>query len=75
MTNNAVQSRKRQEMAWHLRHTLGWPLAHIARKLGVGKPAVSKLLERARIERGLPSQPLAHRRLVRPISLSIVHTV
>lgn len=75
MTIHATRRQSRQETAWHLRHTLGWPLERIARKMGIGTPSVSKLLERARIERGLPRQPLTYRRLIRPISLSYLPPV
>jgi hypothetical protein len=73
MSNNTIQPDDRQEKAWHMRYTLGWTLEHIGRRLGIGKPAVSRLLDRARLDHGQHPRPRhgITRRRVKPISLSI----
>lgn len=75
---NAKQERQRQELAWHMRNTLGWTLERIGRKLGIGRSAVSRLLDRAGPEHSLPAQRnvgIARRRRIQPISLSLIRNV
>ena len=44
----------RQEEAWRLRRTFGWSLKRIARRMNIKESAVCRLVDRARIEEGLP---------------------
>ena len=63
----------RQKQAWTLRQERGWTLERIGRKLGIGKAAVSRLLDRAAAREGVITTaraPVLPVRTVRPISLS-----
>jgi predicted transcriptional regulator len=65
----------RQSQVWRLRHSLGWSIDRISRQLGISKSAVSQLLRRTAPDppaasAGRPRTP--RRRIVRPISLSII---
>lgn len=63
----------RQETAWRLRHTKGWPVERIARHLRISSCAVSHLLRRARQHKGDPRRACVKRRVIRPVSLSLFH--
>ena len=65
---------ERRKTAVHLRHTLHWPLDRIARRLGIGQPAVTRLLQRANA--GHPRRAAMPKyRVVRAFSLSRAHNV
>ena len=76
MPNIAMNATDRQQMAWHMRQTLGWPVERIARRLGVQPVAVRRLLLRAARHNARRAQPppeyVIRRRLIRTISLSAV---
>ena len=77
MPNTIMTPSERQTRAWHMRKNLGWTLERIGRKLGISRSAVSRLLDRARIEEGLALSVVhsARRRRIRPISLSLIHVI
>jgi predicted transcriptional regulator len=64
-----IANDERQKIAVHLRHTLHWPLDRIARRLGIGQSAVSRLLQRANASHPRRAS-LPRRRVVRAFSLS-----
>ena len=69
---------ERQREACRLRYLREWPIARIARRLGIGKSGVCQLLARARAKYPrlkLPKPRQPKKRTVRMLSLSDVYEV